>query len=182
MAYEEAEVKLHIFLNSGPHWGIQLHVRDRFNIGIFRTGALVDPKGGLDHLKQRNFLALLRVNSQFLPQIKFMYTTMYCVFSQNTCIYTRTSYQVKSKNLEDTKQYSLHETWGCHNSVVEDSHLLECGVVSLEGVTTSVTNNRAFTFKSQVVQEGLGRFFLDCPTLKMKVQWKSETEKKSQNP
>jgi len=38
------------------------------------------------------------------------------------------------------------------------------------GVITYVTNNSAFTFKSQVVQEGLGRFFLDCPTLKMKVQ------------
>jgi len=59
----------------------------------------------------------------------------------------------------------------CHNSVVEDSHFLGCDAASLRGgVITYVTNNSAFTFKSQVVQEDLGRFFLDCPTLKMKVQ------------
>jgi len=180
MAYEEAEVKLHIFLNSGPHWGGQLHIRDRFSICIFRTGGWVDPKGGWDHLKQRKFLALLRVNSEFLIRIKIMYNIMYHVCSQNTCLCT--SFQAKLKNLEDTKQYSLHEIWGYDSSVVEDSHLLECGAMSLGGVTPSVTNNSAFTFKSQVVQEVLGRFFLDCPTLKMKVQWEPETEKKITTP
>lgn len=176
MAYEEAEVKLHIFLHSGPHWGIQLHVRHRFNTGIFRTGGWVDPKGGWDQLKQRKFLALLTVNSQFLTQIKFMYNTMYGVCSQNTCIYT--SYKVK---LQVTKQYSLHEIWGCHSSVVDDSHLLECGAMSMGGVIP-VTNNSSFTFKSQVIQEGLGRFFLDCPTLKMKVKLKPEAEKNHKSP
>lgn len=174
----KAEVKLHIFLNSGPHWGGQLHIRNQFNTRIFQTGSWVDPKDGWDHLRHRKLL--LRVISQFLTWVKFMYNTTYCVCSQNTWIYT--SYPVRLKNLEDTKQYSLHEIWGCHSSVVEDSHLLECGAVSLGGVTPSVTNNSAFTFKSLVVQEGLGRFFLDCPTLKTKVQWKPETEKKSQNP
>jgi hypothetical protein len=44
LAKGKAEVKLHIFLKSGPEGGSQLHVSNQFNTNAYQTGGGVGPK------------------------------------------------------------------------------------------------------------------------------------------
>ena len=44
LAKGKAEIKLHIFLKSGPEGSDQLHASNKFNTTAYQTGGRVDPK------------------------------------------------------------------------------------------------------------------------------------------